>query len=48
MPTSIFLGEFEQLVLLTILNLDNAAHAIDLRERISRVAGRPTESVSSF
>lgn len=40
MPTPVVLGEFEQLVLLAILNLDNDAAALDLRDRLNQVAGR--------
>ena len=35
------LGEFEQLVLLAILNLGTAAHANQIRERIGELAKRP-------
>lgn len=34
------LGEFEQLVLLAVLQLSEDAHAARVRERISEVAGR--------
>lgn len=40
MPTPVVLGEFEQLVLLAVLNLDNDAAALDLRDRLNAVAGR--------
>ena len=36
------LGEFEQAVLLAILQLDDAAHALDIREELDRRAGRRT------
>ena len=41
MPTPVFLGDFEQLVLLAILHLDNDAPALDLLDRMTAVAGRP-------
>lgn len=40
MPTPVVLGEFEQLVLLAVLNLGNDAAALDLRDRLNEVAGR--------
>jgi PadR family transcriptional regulator PadR len=40
MPTNVFIGEFEQLVLLTLLQLDDHGYALPLRERLSEVAGR--------
>lgn len=40
MPKSVFLGEFEQLVLLTLLNLDDQAHAPAALTEMNRVAGR--------
>ena len=40
MPTTFFLGEFEQLVLLTLLQLGDGGHALPLRAELSRVAGR--------
>lgn len=40
MPTPVFLGEFEQLVLLGILDLGNAATALSLRERMEEMADR--------
>ena len=41
MPTNIILGEFEQLVLLAILRLENEAYALPLRSSLSKVARRP-------
>lgn len=40
MPTPVFLGEFEQLVLLCLLQLGENAPALDLREHLEEVAGR--------
>jgi DNA-binding PadR family transcriptional regulator len=40
MPRSIFVGELEQLVLLTLLRLGDGACALPLRAELSRVAGR--------
>jgi PadR family transcriptional regulator PadR len=40
MPTSVFIGEFEQLVLLTLLQLEDNGYALPLRERLNEVAGR--------
>ncbi len=40
MPTTFFLGEFEQLVLLTLLQLEDQGYALPLRRELSRVAGR--------
>jgi PadR family transcriptional regulator, regulatory protein PadR len=37
----IFLGEFEQLVLLALLHLGDSAYAINAREEIERRTGRP-------
>jgi len=40
-PRPVFLGEFEQLVLLALLKLDEpAAHALGLREELDRLSGR--------
>jgi len=39
-PTSIFLGEFEQFVLLSILHLDNDADVLSLRRQLEAAAGR--------
>lgn len=40
MPTTFFLGEFEQLVLLAILQLEDGGYALPLRKELSRVTGR--------
>jgi DNA-binding PadR family transcriptional regulator len=40
MPTPVFLGDFEQLVLIAILHLDNDAPALDLLDRMTALAGR--------
>jgi DNA-binding PadR family transcriptional regulator len=40
MPTGVFLGEFEQLVLLAILRLENNAGVLPLRRRLNELAGR--------
>lgn len=43
MPTPVFLGEFEQLVLLALLDVgreEGEAPAVALRERMEEVAGR--------
>lgn len=40
MPKSFFIGEFEQLVLLNLMQLGDEAYALPLRERISEVTGR--------
>ncbi len=40
MPTTVFLGEFEQLVLLALLQLGDEAYALPLRKELTRVAGR--------
>ena len=40
MPANVFIGEFEQLVLLTVLQLDSSAYALPLREKLSEMAGR--------
>lgn len=40
MPTPIFLGEFEQLVLLVLLQLGDDAPVLDLLTRLEEVAGR--------
>lgn len=40
MPKSFFIGEFEQLVLLNLLQLGDEAYALPLRQRLSDVAGR--------
>ncbi len=41
MPKSVFLGEFEQLVLLTLLRLGDEAYALPALTELSRIAGRP-------
>ncbi len=41
MPKSGFLGEFEQLVLLTLLRLGDEAYALPALKKLSRIAGRP-------
>ncbi len=40
MPRNTVIGEFEQLVLLTLLRLGDAAQALALREELGRVTGR--------
>jgi PadR family transcriptional regulator len=40
MPTPVFLGEFEQFVLLTIINLGDTAYALDVRDEMCSIAGR--------
>lgn len=40
MPTPVFLGEFEQLVLLSLLRLGDSVAVIDLRERMEELADR--------
>ena len=40
MPTPVFLGDFEQLLLLSLLRLGDSATALDLRERMEELAGR--------
>ena len=40
MPKSVFLGEFEQLVLLTLLKLGDEAYALPARKEMKRIAGR--------
>jgi len=40
MPTNVIIGEFEQLVLLAILQLGDDAYAIDIRAKLSAIAGR--------
>ena len=40
MPTNIIIGEFEQLVLLAVLQLGDDAYAIDIRDKLSTIAGR--------
>ena len=40
MPRSVFLGEFEQLVLLALLKIKDEPYALRLREELNAVAGR--------
>jgi DNA-binding PadR family transcriptional regulator len=40
MPNPVFLGEFEQLVLIAILHLENDTGVLALKERLDRIAGR--------
>ena len=40
MPTNVIIGEFEQFVLLAILQLGDDAYAIDIRAKLSAIAGR--------
>ena len=40
MPTAVFLGEFEQLVLIAILHLDNDASALGLKAKMETISGR--------
>lgn len=40
MPKSVFVGEFEQLVLLSLLHLGDEGYALPLRQRMNEVAGR--------
>jgi len=40
MPKSVFIGEFEQLVLLMLLRLEDDGYALPLREGMSKLAGR--------
>ena len=40
MPTPVFLGEFEQWVLLTLLKLDGPAPVLDLKDRMEELADR--------
>lgn len=40
MPKSVFLGEFEQLVLLTLLKLGDEAYALPALKELSRIADR--------
>lgn len=52
MPTPVFLGEFEQLVLLSLLQAGDAAHGDtpvqDLRERLKSLAGRSVSRGSLY
>jgi DNA-binding PadR family transcriptional regulator len=40
MPTNIFVGEFEQLVLLSLLHLGDEGYALKLRAELSTIANR--------
>ena len=40
MPRNIFIGEFEQLVLLGLLQLGEEAYALPLRDKLGGLAGR--------
>ena len=40
MPTNVFIGEFEQLVLLTVLRLGDHAYALRARNELSELAER--------
>ncbi len=40
MPKSVFLGEFEQLVLLCLLQLGDEGYALPLRRQLDAIAGR--------
>ncbi len=40
MPHPVFLGEFEQLVLLALLKIEDEPYALRLREELSQLAGR--------
>lgn len=40
MPTPVFLGDFEQLVLLSLLRLGDSVAVLDLRDRMEELAGR--------
>ncbi len=40
MPTNIFVGEFEQLVLLSLLRLGDESYALKLRAELSTIANR--------
>ena len=40
MPTNILIGEFEQLVLLSLLQLGDKGHALALRDKLSNIANR--------
>ena len=48
MPRSVFLGEFEQLVLLSVMHLGDAAYVIDLRENLNAIAGRTVSRGSLY
>lgn len=40
MPANLIIGEFEQVVLLCLLHLDQDAYAIALRQRVTEAVGR--------
>lgn len=40
MPSNVFVGEFEQLVLLSLLHLGESGAVLALRERMEQTAGR--------
>lgn len=40
MPKTVFIGELEQLVLLSLLHAGDAGYALTLRDRLSQTAGR--------
>jgi DNA-binding PadR family transcriptional regulator len=40
LPHNVFIGEFEQMVLLAVLQEGNRAHALGVRDRMGQVAGR--------
>jgi PadR family transcriptional regulator PadR len=40
MPTNVFIGEFEQMVLLGLLQLGDEAYALALRDKLGQLAGR--------
>ncbi len=42
MPKSVFIGEFEQLVLLTLLPLGSEAYPVQVQSELIRVTGRDT------
>lgn len=48
MPTPVFLGDFEQLVLLGILRLGDQTAALDLKDRLEEEAGRPVSRGSLY
>ena len=41
MPKPVFLGEFEQLLLLALLKIPDQPYAIRLRDEMNQLAGRP-------
>ena len=43
-----FLGEFEQMVLLSIMRLDNHAYGLAIRNELAEVAGRKPSSGSLY